>query len=145
MNLTPHFTLTELTHSEYAVRMGLDNTPTQAVIENLRRLAMRLEEVRAALGYPVVISSGFRSPVVNAGVGGSKNSVHQTGNAVDFICPQYGKPRMIFDRIRVMPSLGWDQLILEYPDSRNGGWVHLGYGGNRGQVLIYNGKEYKSA
>jgi hypothetical protein len=133
----------ELTHSEYAVRNGLDNTPTQAVIENLRKLAMRLEEVRATLGYPIVISSGYRSPVVNAAVGGSKNSSHQTGNAADFLCPQYGKPRAVFDRLRVIPSLHWDQLILEFPDSKNGGWVHVGFSTNpRGQVLIYNGKEY---
>lgn len=137
--LSPNFTLDELTHSEYAVRMGLDNTPTSVILGNLGKLADRLETVRNILGdRPVVVTSAFRSPQVNAGVGGSPSSAHMTGNAADFICPSFGRPVDMVKVLRAQFSrLAFDQLILEYPDSVSGGWCHIGFATRpRGQVLV---------
>ena len=69
MNLSPNFTLEELTHSEIAERNGLDNTPNEDVKANLTRLARFLEEVRRVLGRPIMVNSAYRSPQVNTAVG----------------------------------------------------------------------------
>lgn len=137
--LSPHFTLEELTHSEYAIRMGLDNTPTQVIITNLTRLAERLELVRSICGgVPVVVTSAFRSPQVNAGVGGSPSSAHMTGNAGDILVPAFGRPDKVVALLRTQfPVLNFDQLILEYPESKTGGWTHIAFATKpRGQVLV---------
>lgn len=137
--LSPHFTLEELCHSEYAIRMGLDNSPTQVIIDNLTRLADKLELVRSICGgVPVIVTSAFRSPIVNAGVGGSPGSSHQTGNSGDFLVPAYGRPEKVVALLRTQfPVLQFDQLILEYPESKTGGWTHMGFATKpRGQVLV---------
>ena len=65
MKLSPHFSLEELTHSDIATRLGIDNTPTVEIINNLTFLAGELEYVRDILGNPMLISSGYRSYVLN--------------------------------------------------------------------------------
>lgn len=120
MNLSPHFTLEEFTFSPEALRKGLDNTPDGEAIENLKRTADGLEEVRARLGYPIYITSGFRSLRVNASVGGSSTSQHMKGEACDFICPGFGTPQEICRAIRDS-EIEFDQLIYE------GGWVHISF------------------
>jgi hypothetical protein len=145
--LSPHFTLDELTHSEYAVRMGLDNTPTSNIIRNLTSLADRLETVRNILGdKPIVVTSAYRSPQVNAGVGGSAQSAHMLGNAADILCPTFGRPKDVVAVLRAhFNRLAYDQIILEYPDSVSGGWTHVGFATRpRGQVLVKRpGKGYE--
>ena len=80
--LTPHFTLDELTFSQTAVRHGIDNTPTPEIVDNLLRLAERLEEVRNLLGVPILVSSGYRSSELNALIpGASASSAHVVGLA----------------------------------------------------------------
>jgi zinc D-Ala-D-Ala carboxypeptidase len=118
MRLTEHFMLEELTRSEIAVRKGLDNTPTEDVIQNLNILAGALERVRDLLGGPIHISSAYRSPKVNSAVGGSKTSAHLEGLAADFTCPAFGTPKEICIEIAAS-GLAFDQLIYE------GSWVHL--------------------
>lgn len=122
-NLTPHFTLEEMTASQTAARKGLANTPGPTELENLRRLAGVMEEVRTILGNkPILISSGYRSPAVNVAVGGSQNSAHTLGLACDFTCPGFGTPLAICRKLHPhMERLGIDQLIHEYE-----AWVHLG-------------------
>ena len=121
MRLSPHFTLEELTASEYAVRNGINNEPPWPIVENLRILAAHLEGVRAALGNrPIIITSGYRSPELNEAIGGSPRSKHMQGFAADFICPSYGAPFEICQRI-IDDGLAYDQLIHEY-----GQWVHYG-------------------
>ena len=84
MNLSPNFTLEELTASETAARNGLDNTPGPIAYQNLVRLANFLEEVKKVLGgKPVMINSAYRGPEVNAHVGGQKASQHLVGCAVE--------------------------------------------------------------
>ena len=88
MQLSKNFTLIELITSQEAARRGLDNTPTPQVITNLTNLVKNvLQPLRDLVGKPIVISSGYRSPAVNAAIGGAKNSEHMTGCAADFTIP----------------------------------------------------------
>lgn len=120
MNLTEHFTLTELVHSSTAVRLGIDNTPTEEIIVHLRVLAQGLERVRAVLGHPIHIDSGYRCDILNAAVRGSKNSAHMQGYAADFTCPAFGTPLEIV-RVIVGSGIAFDQCIQE------GTWVHISF------------------
>ena len=120
MRLSPNFTLDELTISETAARHGIDNTPSQEVIENLKLLALALQEVRALLGNKaILVSSAYRAPEVNAKVGGSKNSDHCKGLAADFISPSFGTPDDIVKAILASP-IPFKQVIREFDR-----WVHF--------------------
>lgn len=125
MHLTQNFTLEELTVSETAARHGIDNVPKEGSQErkNLERTAEVMELVRTILGgRPIFITSGYRGPKVNKAVGGSKNSAHLSGLAVDFACPDFGVPIEVCKALEPhMKELGIDQLIHEYAT-----WVHLG-------------------
>jgi len=143
MNLSTYFPLEEMIGSQTATRKGIDNRPSPDTLCNLQLTAMRMDEVRRLLKNPVLISSGYRCPALNTAIGGSKTSSHVRGEAVDFTCPGFGSNVKVFGEIE-NAGIKFDQLILEYPDSPNGGWVHLSFGGkNRGQCLIYDGKKYK--
>lgn len=121
MKLSNNFTLEELTVSQTAARRGISNAPPPDAIEELARLAAVLEQVRFMLGgKPIIVSSGYRSPELNAAVGGSATSAHMSGRAVDFTCPAFGDPWAIVNGLRDT-RLPYDQLIYEF-DS----WVHLG-------------------
>lgn len=122
MNLSPHFTLDELTVSQEAARRGIDNTPPPEVIRALERTAQGLEAVRIRLGgAPIVVSSGYRCPELNAAIGGAKASQHMTGQAADIICPRFGGPVEVAYALRDS-GIEYDQLILEY-----GRWVHISF------------------
>ena len=117
MNLSEHFTYEELTRSDTAVRLGVDNTPNEAEIENLKRLAVLLEEVKKAVGgKPVMINSGFRSKAVNDAVGSKDSSQHRLGCAADLRVPGM-RPREVVQACMALP---YDQIILEF-DS----WTHI--------------------
>jgi hypothetical protein len=132
MDLSTHFTLEELVHSQTADRQDIDNTPTAEIVENLRILARGLEAVRALLGRPMIISSGYRCPRLNQVVGGATNSDHMRGLAADFICPQLGTPAELAQRIRAS-DIVYDQLIYEYT------WCHIGFApALRRQALTLN-------
>jgi zinc D-Ala-D-Ala carboxypeptidase len=136
LNLSPHFSLEELTHSELAARRGIDNTPPADVLPRLVNLAHCMELVRDVLGErPIISLSGYRSPAVNRAVGGSSVSAHCKGDAVDFICPSFGAPQEVAKRVRDS-RISFDQLIFE------GAWVHISFAKTlRGQVLTarFNG------
>jgi len=130
VNLTPHFTLEELTASQSAARLGLDNTPAPEMVDALKRTAQLLEEVRALLGKPVLVSSGYRAPAVNRAVGGAANSAHMLGCAADFSCPAYGSPLDICRAI-ARSDIAFDQVIHEFR-----AWVHIAWAPSpRRQVL----------
>ncbi len=120
MQLTEHFSLLELTFSSTAERLGIDNTPPDDVIEHLKVTAAGLEKVRAVLGFPLHIDSGYRCDVLNAAVHGSKTSAHLDGYAADFICPAFGTPLEIV-RVIVGSGIQFDQCIQE------GTWVHISF------------------
>jgi zinc D-Ala-D-Ala carboxypeptidase len=119
VTLTPHFTLEELVASDFATRRGIDNKPPADVLPNLMRLAQMLEQVRAVVGMPVRVNSGYRCPALNRAVNGSSVSAHCDGRAADIVVPDYGTPRTVAERIARSP-LSFDQLIYE------GDWVHIG-------------------
>jgi hypothetical protein len=134
MNLSPNFTLEELTHSEIAERLGLDNTPDEKVKANLVRLAKFLEEVRAILKRPIMVNSAYRSPKVNEAVGSKPTSQHCMGCAADIKVPGLTPDNIVKEIIKT--NLEYDQLIREF-DS----WVHISIPNNfadkpRKQVLI---------
>jgi Peptidase M15 len=120
MTLSPHFTLEELVFSSTAVRLGIDNTPSEEVIAHLRVLADGLERVRSLLGHPMNIDSGYRCDVLNAAVRGSKTSAHLEGYAADFTCPGFGTPLEIVKLI-TGSTVAFDQCIQE------GTWVHISF------------------
>ena len=135
MQLSEHFTLSELTHSQTASRLGLDNTPSASVAASLLRTAIGLERIRKLVGKPIVVSSGYRSPLVNKAVGGAANSQHTLGQAADITCPGYGTPAALMALV-VKSGIDYDQAILEFA-SNGGGWLHVSFTSTpRKQALV---------
>jgi hypothetical protein len=130
MQLTNNFSLKELTTSETATRKGLDNTPNEAVTANLKTLAENiLQPVREHYGKSVKVNSGYRSPEVNASVGGSKTSDHCKGQAADIEITGVANGDLAK---YIAENYKFTQVILEFytqgiPDS---GWVHVSYDAN---------------
>lgn len=129
MQLSKNFSLAELVASQIATRKGIDNTPAPAIVTNLTRLATLLEQVRAVVGAPIAISSGYRSPALNKAVSGAANSAHVLGLAADISTAKLA-PKALALLIR-QSGIIFDQLIYE------GTWVHIGLsvGAPRRQVL----------
>lgn len=125
--MSPNFTYAELTIS--SVRK--DNTPSPEILQRIETiLAPGCEEIKKALdGKPVLINSGYRSPEINKAIGGSKNSAHCLGYAVDFISPKYGTAMQVAERLSETLKK-FDQIIYE------GTWVHVSFDPrNRKQIL----------
>jgi hypothetical protein len=119
MNLTPHFTLDELTASESAERNGWDNSPNDAELENLKRLADFLEQVKVVLGNkPVMINSAFRSKKVNDSVGSRDTSQHRIGCAADIRVPGMTPDEVV--RKIIASGISYDQVIREFDR-----WTHI--------------------
>jgi hypothetical protein len=130
MNLSANFTLKELTKSDTATRLGLENSPDEATIENLKLLCQEvLQPIREHFGKSVTVNSGFRSPESNAAVGGSKTSDHCLGRAADIEIDGIPNPELAQ---WIMDNLDYTQLILEFytQGQPNSGWVHVSYDPN---------------
>ena len=123
IHLTPNFTLAELTHSETADRLGIDNTPGAAETENLARLADLLEQVRALLRKPVIVSSGFRSLPVNRAIGSKDTSQHTKGCAADIKVPGMTPDQVV--RAILASGITFDQCIREFAKPNGSGWTHI--------------------
>jgi zinc D-Ala-D-Ala carboxypeptidase len=136
VTLSKNFTLTEFTKSQTALRLGIDNTPSEEHLAAAKLLFENVvQPVRDHFG-PTVINSGYRGPALNEAIGGAATSQHCRGEAVDIECP--GVPNHKVAEW-IQNNLEYDQLILEFytlgiPDS---GWVHVSYipEGNRKQSL----------
>jgi hypothetical protein len=116
MNLSPHFTLDELTHTDHR---ELDNSPTQDEISNLQRLANFLEEVKTVLGgKPIMVNSAFRSKQVNDAVGSKDTSQHRIGCAADIRVPTMTPDEVV--RAVIASGIGYDQIIREFDR-----WTHI--------------------
>ena len=116
MQLSEHFSLEELTHTDHR---QYDNTPTDKELANLVRLAEFLEVVKAVLGgKPIVINSAFRSAQVNAAVGSKDTSQHRTGCAADIRVPGM-TPDEVMKSIRAA-DIEFDQAIREFDR-----WTHI--------------------
>ncbi len=134
MKLSNSFNLIEFTSSETASRRGIDNTPSIAVIENLRLLCENvLQPLRDKYGKSINITSGYRSPKLNKAIGGSSTSQHCFGQAADI---QVDKK----DYLKVweiLKTLPFDQIIFEFGTESAPDWIHVSFvqGKNRGQKL----------
>ena len=132
MKLTKNFTLEELTATQHRT---LDNTPNSSEINNLRRLAEMLEEVKTLLdGKPIMINSGFRSKAVNDAVGSKDSSQHRVGCAADIRVPGLTPDQVV--KAIIGSPIAFDQIIREF-DS----WTHISVPNNpsgipRKQALI---------
>jgi uncharacterized protein YcbK (DUF882 family) len=116
MNLSEHFTLEELTHTDHR---EYDNTPNDAELENIKRLAEFLEEVKTVLGgKPIMVNSAFRSKQVNDAVGSKDTSQHRIGCAADIRVPSMTPDQVV--RAVIASGIGYDQVIREFDR-----WTHI--------------------
>jgi putative chitinase len=116
MNLSPNFTLDELTHTDHR---ELSNEPNESETANLKRLADFLEQVKTVLGgKPVMVNSAFRSKAVNDAVGSKDTSQHRIGCAADIRVPGMTPDEVV--RAVIASGLGYDQIIREFDR-----WTHI--------------------
>jgi len=132
MNLSEHFTLDELTHTDHR---EFDNTPNESELANLKRLAAFLETVKSAIGgKPIIVNSAFRCKQVNDAVGSSDKSQHRVGCAADIRVPQMSPDEVV--KAIIAAGLPFDQVIREFDR-----WTHVSIPNTadakpRGQKLI---------
>lgn len=127
-----YFTLSELSKSDTAKGMGIDNTPTPEAAANLTKLVDAvLDPLRERYGYPINVSSGYRCYRLNKAVGGSATSDHMNGMVADIYCNNPKDNAIIFAMIYWL--LPYDQLIWEKGNDEHPAWVHVSYreGNNR--------------
>jgi hypothetical protein len=116
MNLSPHFTFDELTHTDHR---EFDNTPNEQELANLTRLAAFLEQVKATLGgKPIMVNSAFRSKQVNDAVGSKDTSQHRIGCAADIRVPGMTPDQVV--KAVIAAGLEYDQVIREFDR-----WTHI--------------------
>tara|TARA_B100000424_G_C22748606_1_gene404658 strand:+ start:155 stop:655 length:501 start_codon:yes stop_codon:yes gene_type:complete len=148
MRISKNFTLSELTSSNTAKRLGINNTPDKEGIFKLRILVTTLlQPIRDRIGVPIRVSSGYRSLELNRTITGRSDyiSQHSKCEAVDLKCVVRGK----MDNLRIYNTLieggfDFDQCILEFggatetTESKCPNWIHLSYSmdNNRRQVLV---------
>ena len=149
IRLSKNFALSEMVKSATAERLNVDNSPSDIHLVNLTHLAIHiLQPVRDQFGV-ITINSGYRSPALNAKVGGSKTSQHCNGQAADF--ESFSTPNPDLAKW-IANNLVFDQLILEFYDgvNPNSGWVHCSYNlmGNRKKIMTAlktkSGVQYKN-
>ena len=134
MKLSKNFALSEITHSNTAKRLGIDNEPTETHLQNMQHLVDNLiQPLRDAVG-PIRVSSGYRNPELNRAIGGSRSSQHCKGEALDLQFWQNGKMmnELIYEWI-LDSGIEFDQMINEFDFA----WIHISLKkkGNRNQVL----------
>ena len=130
MELSKNFTLNELIKSQEATRLGIDNTPNEEQIKNLKILCEKiLQPLRDYYGMPLSISSGYRSATLCEAIGSSANSQHTKGQAADFEI--FGIPNKEIAEF-IVNNFDYDQCILEFwnENDPNSGWVHCSYSSN---------------
>ena len=146
MRLSNNLSLSEVAKSNTAIRLGIDNTPTNPEhLRNLRTIAEKVfQPLRDHFGKPIFVSSGYRSDALNKTIRGSKTSQHCKGQALDLDNDAIGSPTNADIFYHILDWLEFDQLIWERGDDDNPAWVHVSYneGNNRQQVLTFDGKNY---
>lgn len=116
-----YFTVTELTRSATATKLGILNTPSESVINNLELLVYHiLDPLRELYGKPITVTSGYRSQALNKSVGGAVNSQHIKGEAADITTGSISGNKYIYSLLRQLPV---DQAINEH----NFSWIHVSF------------------
>ena len=136
MKKIKYFSLSEFLNSATAKRLRIDNTPSFEVVDNLNKLADYLDVIREKVGKPILISSGFRCPVLNKAVGGVANSQHLKGLAADLICSDMESLEKV-----LRETGGFDQLIKEHRKGSKSFWYHVSVASRNGkprQQIIMN-------
>jgi hypothetical protein len=128
--LTEHFTWADVTRSDTATRLKIDNSAPLSLTPTIKATAAMMERIRAHLtslrkaDTPIIVTSWYRCPALNTAIGSGSTSHHILGCAVDFRAPEFGKPIDIARALATqVDALGIGQLINEFPDSD--GWVHV--------------------
>jgi hypothetical protein len=127
MNLSDHFTLDEALDSATAKSCGIRNVLPEGmegdmILRNMFHCATMMERVRILLNHPIHVNSWYRCHELNEKLGSKETSDHRQGNAVDFVCPDFGTPLDVCRKlIRNQDVLGYKQLILEHT------WVHISF------------------
>lgn len=130
--LSKNFTVEELTNSDTAARLGIDNTPDADTLENLQFLVDNvLQPLRDMYGRPITVNSGYRCPKLNKAVGGSKTSQHMVGQAADITGGSKAENKRLFNLV-LDNDLTFDQLI----DEKNYSWIHISYNRDRNRQQI---------
>jgi zinc D-Ala-D-Ala carboxypeptidase len=147
MKLSMNLSLSEVLVSQTAKRLQISNEPTEEHLNNLKDIAENIfQPLRDGLGYPIYVSSGYRSEALNKAIkGSSKTSQHMKGQALDLDADVYKgvTNKDIFLYIR--DNLDFDQLIWEYGTVNNPSWVHVSFveGNNRGKIMrCYGNSQY---
>lgn len=123
--MTEHFTLEELTHTDHRT---LDNTPNEAELANIQRLAEFLEQVKILLGgKPIMVNSAFRSKAVNDAVGSKDTSQHRLGCAADIRVPSMTPDAVV--RAIIASDLPYHQVIREFDR-----WTHVSITNQAGET-----------
>jgi len=126
MDLSPHFTSDEFTASDTAARLDIDNTLPITLLDNARATAAMLERIRGHLSsikgkeVPIVLTSGYRCPMLNKAIGSTDRSDHIRAQAADFKAPAFGAPYEVCQALApVIDVLGIQQIIFEHT------WIHV--------------------
>jgi zinc D-Ala-D-Ala carboxypeptidase len=149
MKLSKNLSLSEVTRSYTAKRLGIDNTVPQELFPPLLSIAKFVfQPLRDDVGVRIYISSGYRCEELNEAAGGSENSQHSLAEALDLDADVYGEVSNSEIFYYIKDYLEFDKLIWEYGDDDNPDWVHVSYreGRNRNRILRANrnsrGKTY---
>ena len=136
--ISNHISIAESTRSNTAARLGISNIPDGDTIDNMRKVAEEVfEPLREWVGEPIKINSFYRSPDLNAAIGGSKKSQHCKGQAIDIddtYCSATNAEMFTY----IKNNLDFDQLIWEFGNASNPDWVHVSYVSpekNRNRIL----------
>ena len=140
MNLTPHFTLEELSYTSYKSFAEINIKSARMIFEHIYKLALFAEQVRAIIKVPMTITSGFRCGGLNEVLGGSDTSQHVKAEAIDFIPGKGMTIDEAFDIIR-KSNLVYGQLIKEQSGSKQ--WIHVSMGYKQ-QALTYLDGKYQN-
>jgi len=127
MKISDHISYKEAIRSNTALRLDIDNTPGGYELTNMTGVAINVfEPLRKWVGGPIKINSFFRSKDLNTAIGGSVNSQHCEGRAIDLDDTfGYKTNAEMFHYIK--KNISFDQLIWEFGDDENPNWIHVSY------------------